>query len=130
LEDTEDLIGKFYSTQQHPDESVASWGYRREDLLDRDLHDQLFPTQSMNDMLRTKFSNGLLPHLREPMRNKAEVIVDVGDLRMAARKIENEHPSMVRPCNETEKLIKLDYHECKSLLDAGSTVSTLSHNTY
>ena len=103
LEDTEDLLGKFYSTQQYPDESVASWGCRLEDLLDRASHDQPLATQSMNDMLRTKFWNGLLPHLREPMRNKAEVIVDFDDLRIAARKIENEHPNLGKPVKETEK---------------------------
>ena len=95
VEDTEDLLGKFYSTQQQSDESVASWGCRLEDLLDRALHDHPLPTQSMNDMLRTKFWNGLLPHLREPMRNKAEVIVNFDDLLIAARKIENEHPNII-----------------------------------
>jgi hypothetical protein len=37
------------------------------------------------------------------MRNKAESIVDFDDLRIAARKIENEHPNMARSIKEAEK---------------------------
>ena len=93
VEESENLLGQFYNAKQRPDESVASWGCRLEDLLDRANEQEHLHSKSMNDMLRTKFWNGLLSHLKEAARHKTEYVKDYGRLLVEVRKIESEPSS-------------------------------------
>lgn len=90
VEDTELLFSQFYSAKQEPGESVSAWGCRLEDFLNRAEQQEPDFHRSMNDMLRTKFWSGLLPHLREASRHKLEHVRDFDRLRIEVRKIESE----------------------------------------
>ena len=94
VEDADQLFGQFYSAKQKPGEKVSSWGCRIEDLLFRANRQEPLHATSMNDMLRKKFWNGLLPKLREASRSKTEHIKDFNKLMIAVRKIECEQPDI------------------------------------
>ena len=85
----------FNNSKQETHESVTTWGCRLEDLLDRAGENEHISMSSVNDMHRTKCSNGLLPHPKEPLRPKKESILDFDKFRIEARKIERELPSLV-----------------------------------
>jgi len=89
VEQAEDRMEKFYAAKQSPDESVASWSCRLEDLLHRARQQNTLPG-SPNDMLVSKFFSGLLPHLKEPARVKADKVKDFDNLIIEVRKIECE----------------------------------------
>ena len=90
VEESETLLGQFYSAKQQVGEKVASWGCRLEDLLDRANQQENLHVHSFNDMLRTKFWNGLLPHLKDAARSQKEHVKDFDQLRIEVRKIECE----------------------------------------
>ena len=98
VEDSESLLSQFYSAKQKVDEKVSSWGCRLEDLLDRASQQEALHSRTLNDMLRTKFWSGLLPHLKEAARHKVESVRDFDQLRIEVRKIESELPdSPIKP---------------------------------
>ena len=103
VEDAENLLTSFYNSKQETHESVTTWGCRLEDLLDRAGEDEHISRSSVNDMLRTKFWNGLLPHLKEPLRPKKDSILDFDKFRIEARKIERELPSLVDKSHDKGK---------------------------
>jgi hypothetical protein len=103
VEESENLLGQFYNAKQRSDESVASWSCRLEDLLDRANEQEHLHSRSMNDMLRTKFWNGLLSHLKEAARHKTEYVKDYGRLLVEVRKIESE-PNNTDTCDKTAKI--------------------------
>ena len=90
VEEAEDLLGQFYNAKQRQDETVTSWGCRIEDLLDRANKQEPLHSKSLNDMLRTKFWNGLQGRLKEAARHKTEYVTDYGRLLVEVRKIESE----------------------------------------
>ena len=90
VEEAENLLGQFYNAKQRQDETVASWGCRIEDLLDRANKQEPLHSKSLNDMLRTKFWNGLQGRLKEAARHKTEYVTDYGRLLVEVRKIESE----------------------------------------
>ena len=66
VEESETLLGQFYSAKQQ----VGEKGCRLEDLLDRAYQQEKLHVHSFNDMLHTKFWNGLLPHLKDAARSQ------------------------------------------------------------
>jgi len=92
VEQAEDLMENFYAAKQMPKESVASWSCRLEDLLYRSSEQNRLPG-STNDMLVSKFFSGLLPHLKEPARVKADKVKHFGELVVEVRKLECEQAS-------------------------------------
>ena len=94
VEDSESLLSQFYNAKQLPDEKVTSWGCRLEDLLDRANKQEPLQARSLKDMLRTKFWNGLLSHLKEASRHMKDHIRDYDALFIEVRKIECETEMM------------------------------------
>ena len=103
VEESETLLCQFYSAKQQVNEKVASWGCRLEDLLDRANQQEELHVTSFNDMLRTKFWNGLLPQLKEAARSKREHIKDFDKLLIEVRKIECEGVGQVVEPKESKK---------------------------
>ena len=90
VEDSENLLAQFYNALQQEDEQVSTWGCRLEDLLDRAIDGESLHSKSLNEMLRTKFFNGLLPHLKHAIRHQFDKVKDFDKLLVATRKIELE----------------------------------------
>lgn len=90
VESAQTVMEEFYSAHQRSDESVAAWGCRLEDLLERAKH-QGFVSTNVNDLLRTRFWNGLTQKLKDVSRYKFEMTTDFDQLRTAMRVIEMEH---------------------------------------
>ena len=103
IEDTENLLTDFYNAKQDPEESVTTWGCRLEDLLYRAVEDESISLSSVNDMLRTKFWNGLLPYLKEPLRPKKDSIHNFDKFRIEARKIEKELGGIISKSHDKGK---------------------------
>ena len=90
VEDSENLLGQLYNASQlrEDSEKVSTWGCRLEDLLDRAMEGESLHHKSVNDMLRTKFFNGLQPHLRHGIRHTFDKVKAFDQLLVATRKIE------------------------------------------
>ena len=115
VEDAEQLLSQFYSAKQKQGEKVSSWGCRIEDLLDRANRQEPLHAKSMNDMLRKKFWNGLLPKLRESSRSKTEHIKEFNKLMVAVRMIECEQPDVevTIPTDTRKAQVKMAKAEAK-----------------
>ena len=94
VEDSENLLTQFYNASQQDSEKVSTRGCRLEDLLDRAMEGESLHHKSVNDMLRTKFFNRLLPHLRHGIRHTFDKVKDFDQLLVATRKIELEESKL------------------------------------
>ena len=92
VEQSDNLMTQFYSTEQAADETVAKWACRIEELLDRACQQKPMDSKSKAEMLRFRFWSGLHHHLKEATRTKAERIKDFDRLLVEVRKIESEAP--------------------------------------
>lgn len=86
----ETLLSQFYSAQQREDETVATWGCRVEDLLDKARRRGQVSADAMDEMLRTKFWTGLRPDLKASSRHKFDTTKQFDTLRKELRAIEHE----------------------------------------
>lgn len=87
----ETLLAEFYGARQGKDEDVTTWGCRLEDLLDRAMEHRSVSVKDMNEMLRSRFWNGLSQRLKDGSRHKFDTIADFDKLRKEIRAIEKEH---------------------------------------
>lgn len=86
----ETLLSQFYSAQQKEQESVATWGCRVEDLLDKARRRGQVASEAMEEMLRTKFWTGLRPELKASSRHKFDTVKHFDTLKKELRAIEYE----------------------------------------
>ena len=91
VDSKEHLLAKFYSSKQEEHEDVTKWSSRLEDILASAVERKLVPTDQVNDMLRNMFFQGLKPSLKDICAYKFEQIKEFDSLRVAIRKIEQEH---------------------------------------
>ncbi|KAL5006783.1 hypothetical protein ScPMuIL_015589 [Solemya velum] len=91
VDQTEMVLAKFYSAKQQPDEDVSSWGCRLEDLLNSAIEKGKVTSSESNDMLRVKFWSGLKESIQDITGYLYERIEDFDDLRIAIRRIEQNH---------------------------------------
>lgn len=91
VDQTEMVLAKFYSAKQQPDEDVSSWGCRLEDLLNSAIEKGKVTSSESNDMLRVKFWSGLRESIQDITGYLYERIEDFDDLRIAIRRIEQNH---------------------------------------
>ena len=91
VETGEELLQQFYNATQSPGESIASWGCRLEDLLNKAVVAKKFSTSTKNEMLHSKFWMGLHdPALKNASRYKYETVDQFDELRKEVRKLEQE----------------------------------------
>ena len=91
IDSKEHLLAKFYSSKQEEHEDVTKWSSRLEDILASAVERKLVPVDQVNDMLRNMFFQGLKPSLKDICAYKFEQIKDFDSLRVAIRKIEQDH---------------------------------------
>jgi hypothetical protein len=91
------LLADFYSAQQAENETVATWGCRLEDLLDKACKKGQVNSAGMDEMLRTKFWTGLQPALKDRSSHKFDACKTFDDLRVQLRMIEYE----MKQCQQT-----------------------------
>lgn len=84
------LLADFYSAQQEESETVATWGCRLEDLLDKASRKGQVNKSGMDEMLRTKFWTGLRPALKDRSSHKFDSCKTFDELRVQLRMIEYE----------------------------------------
>ncbi len=87
----ETLLAEFYGARQGKSEDVTAWGCRLEDLLDRAMEHKSVPINDVNEMLRSRFWNGLNQKLKDGSRHKFDTLTDFDKLRKEIRAIEKEH---------------------------------------
>ena len=87
----EALLGQFYTARQRDDETAASWAMRLEEILSRAKNRRNIRDEDINDMLTSKFFDGLRPELKNIARYKKDTITDFDTLLKAVREIENQH---------------------------------------
>ena len=85
VDSKEHLLAKFYSSKQKDHENVTKWLCRLENILSSAVDRKLVEPGQVNDMLRNMFFQGLRPSY------KFEQIKDFDHLRVAIRKIEQDH---------------------------------------
>lgn len=98
----ETLLSQFYSAQQKDNESVATWGCRLEDILDKARRRGQVASDAMDEMLRTKFWTGLRPELKASSRHKFDTVKHFDILRVELRAIEYEQQVCQKPQKETQ----------------------------
>ena len=87
----EHLLSKFYSSKQEEHETVTKWSCRLEDILATAVERKLVQADQVDEMLRNMFYQGLKPTLKDICAYKFEQIKDFDKLRVAIRKIEQDH---------------------------------------
>lgn len=87
----ETLLAEFYATRQGKQEDVTAWGCRLEDILEHVQERRKFSTSEANEMLRSKFWNGLQQRLKDSSRHKYDSTSEFDQLRKEIRVIEKEH---------------------------------------
>lgn len=91
LETSEELLQRFYNAVQSAGESISTWGCRLEDLLTKATHHKKLSPTIKDEMLRTRFWNGLAdPTLKNTTRYKYDTIDTFDELRREIRKMEQE----------------------------------------
>ena len=108
VEDAEDLLAQYYSATQKEGESVAQWGCRLEDLLDRvkQTHDLRMDDAAINSMLMQKYWSGLQSHLKQAARHKLEHVRQFDKFRIELRKIETEYKDKTEKATKEETPVK------------------------
>ena len=87
----ESILQEFYTTKQGQDETVAAWGLRLEEILQKAIEKGHVDRMSRNRMLHTKFWKSLRSEkLKNATRVKFETIKIFEELRKAVRAEEYE----------------------------------------
>jgi hypothetical protein len=89
----EDILAQFYSASQKDGESVVTWGFRLENILDKAIEQKQITETTATEMLRSKFWTGLQQHLKDATRHYFEKEKDYDKLRVEVRRVEQEHGS-------------------------------------
>ena len=85
------IIEEFYTSEQMPDESVADWGIRLEDILQKAIDKGHKIETSKNDTLRRKFWRSLYSQeLKNATKIHFETIKDFDELQIKVRIEEHE----------------------------------------
>ncbi|VDI80157.1 Hypothetical predicted protein [Mytilus galloprovincialis] len=108
VDQPEALLGQFYTARQQDDEDVATWACRLEEILSKAKNRKNVTEENINDMLTSKFFDGLRPEMKNIVRYKKDTITDFHSLLKATREIENQHnlkPSLKKkpPTQATSK---------------------------
>lgn len=91
VDQREALLGQFYTARQKDDEDVATWSCRLEEILSKAKNRKNVTEENINDMLTSKFFDGLRPQMKNIVRYKKDTITDFHSLLKATREIENQH---------------------------------------
>jgi len=90
----EQLLEAFYSAKQTPKESVAAWGCRLEELVDKAKRKEAISAPAAEGMLRTKFWSGLVSaNVKMALRHHFDSKADYNSLLSQARAAEAEFMS-------------------------------------
>ena len=125
VDSKEHLLAKFYSSKQEDHEDVTKWSCRLENILSSAVDRKLVEPGQVNDMLRNMFFQGLRPSLKSMCAYKFEQIKDFDHLRVAIRKIEQDHlkpDEQVTHCiastNQSHSDDKKELKEMKSMIQS------------
>ena len=87
----ESVLQEFYTAEQRQDETVAAWGLRLEEILQKAVVKGHVKSEEKNNMLRNKFWRSLRSdRLKNATRSKYESISSFELLRRAVREEEHE----------------------------------------
>ena len=87
---TENVLAEFYSTHQRPEEDVAKWSCRLEDILEQANTQKQISIAEQNEMLRNKLYSGLNDPLKARCGHLFYNIKDYDELRINFRRVEQE----------------------------------------
>lgn len=90
IDEKESVMSEFYSSRQKPEEDVASWSCRLEDILDRAIKIKKVHPSEADSMLHDMLWKGLKPELKDKSHYEKEKYLTFDDLRVALRKIEKD----------------------------------------
>jgi len=94
VKSAEQLLESFYAARQYPKESVAEWGCRLEDIVNRLKDRKAVQNDAVDSMLRTKFWSGLASsHIKMALRHHFDQNKPYVDLLSSARATEVESAS-------------------------------------
>ena len=89
VDEHEIKMSKFYAAFQADDEDVAIWSCRLEDLLVQALGSK-YHSNDPNEMLRSRFWNGLRPSLKDATGHLYRSIQNFDELRIEVRRIDED----------------------------------------
>jgi hypothetical protein len=84
----EDILAKFYNAQQRPDEDVAIWSCRIEDLLEQASMQKAISQADKEERLRNKLYSGLKDSLKSRTHHLFLSISDYDEFRVQLRRME------------------------------------------
>ena len=90
----EQLLEQFYSASQNINESVALWGCRLEEIVDKAKQRKAIGSDSVSSMLRSKFWSGIINSpVKEALRSSYNSGAEYVELLREARVVEMEFKS-------------------------------------
>ena len=122
------LLQKFYNSKQEPGETVAAYGCRIEDILNKAIRRGAVARNQSNDMLKSKLWTGLRDErVRNATRYKYDSIRDFDTLRAELRAVEQEIKKLERvhaqPTKESRvPLMQQTGAPCKGEVNHGDNV--------
>ena len=117
----ETMLESFFSSRQHANENVASWGCRLEALLKKATKTSSMGEEAQQSMLLSKFWSGLRdPNLKMALRHVMGEAKDFSKLLKQARMVEDEfiHSKPVRANAQLEDKQQKVLEEIRSELQA------------
>ena len=120
IDSGEELLARFYSATQAPDEGVVSWSCRLEDLMEPAIQEGKFTRESSKEAMRNKFWGGLKHPLKELSSHKYDRIDNYDDLLVEVRKIEKSLEAEQQGLKTPKPTAKQHFHQT----DSNATDST------
>lgn len=109
------LLQKFYNAHQETQESVAEYGCRLEDILDKAVRRGAVSRQQVGEMLRSKLWSGLKDErMRNATRYKYETIMNFDMLMAELRAVEQEMKELDSLPSKSGKPQKAVLMECSN----------------
>lgn len=91
VQGSEAIMTELYNATQRPDEDVAAWGCRLEELVSRAMEAGRFSAKEKDETLRSRFWHGLRQELRDRTGHKYDAATDFDTLRQVIRRFEVDH---------------------------------------
>ena len=98
----ESILHEFYTLFQKQEESIANWGLRLEEILQKAINKGHVKEEDKNEILRQKFWRSLRSdRLKNATRVQFECITNFDMLRSAVRAEENEMARSINPQHQS-----------------------------
>jgi len=124
IDSGEELLARFYSAIQGPDEGVVQWSCRLEDLMEPAIQAGHFNRETAKEPMRNKFWGGLKHPLKELSSHKFDQVKKYEDLLVEVRKIEKSLEAEHATQRQASSKAKQHMHQTSDSVESPDITST------